>query len=181
MTFTPGPLDGLWVVGLEPRQDSRGWFVRTWCEEEFARNGLNTRWPQSNTTRTLHRGMLRGMHWQAAPHPETKLIRCTRGAVWDVVVDVRPESPTFGRWSGLELSESTARQLYVPAGFAHGFQCLTDDAELHYLMSDVYHPDLARGFRWDDPAVAIPWPIPNPVMSDRDKAFAPLSHVVASR
>jgi dTDP-4-dehydrorhamnose 3,5-epimerase-like enzyme len=109
MTFAPGQLDGLWVIGLEPRKDPRGWFARTWCEEEFSRHGLNVRWPQANTTRTLRRGMIRGMHWQAEPHPEIKLIRCSRGAVWDVVVDVRPHSATFGRWEAFELSESNQR------------------------------------------------------------------------
>lgn len=171
MIFTPARLSGVWRITLEPRHDPRGWFVRTWCEEEFARHGLNGRWPQANTTRTLHRGMLRGMHWQADPHPETKLIRCSRGHVWDVVVDVRPDSPTRGQWEAFDLSESGNTQLYVPGGFAHGFQCLSDDAELNYLMSDSYHPDLARGLRWDDPDVGIPWPVPDPVLSDRDRAL----------
>jgi len=177
MTFTPGQLDGVWIVGLEAHHDARGWFARTWCEEEFSRHGLNLRWRQANTTRTLRRGMIRGMHWQAEPHPEIKLIRCSRGAVWDVVVDVRPHSATFGRWEAFELSESNQRQLYVPAGFAHGFQCLTDDAELNYLMSDVYHPDLARGLRWNDPDVAIPWPVEDPFLSDRDRSLPTLEEV----
>jgi len=171
MTFTPGPLDGLWLVGLEPRHDSRGWFARTWCSTEFSRHGLNTHWPQANATRTLQRATLRGLHWQAEPHPEIKLIRCSRGVVWDVVVDVRPDSPTCGQWASFELSEEQPLQLYVPAGFAHGFQCLTDLCEMDYLMSDSYHPDLARGLRWNDPHLAIPWPITNPLVSDRDAAL----------
>ncbi len=177
MTFTPGPLDGLWIIGLESRHDDRGWFARTWCAEEFSRQGLNLHWPQANTTRTLRRRMVRGLHWQAEPHPEIKLIRCARGAVWDVVVDVRPNSPTHGRWAAVELSESNQQQLYVPAGFAHGFQCLTDDAELNYLMSDSYHADLARGIRWDDPDLGIPWPLADAFLSDRDRSLPRLSEL----
>ncbi len=171
MTFTPGPLDGLWLVGLEPQHDNRGWFARTWCASEFSAHGLNTLWPQANTTRSLHRGTLRGLHWQADPHPEIKLIRCARGCVWDVVVDIRPDSPTRGQWAAFELSENRPLQLYVPGGFAHGFQCLTDQCELDYLMSDSYHADLARGLRWNDPRIAIPWPIPDPILSGRDANF----------
>lgn len=168
MTFEPAPLPGVWIIHLAPHADARGWFVRTWCADTFGRQGLNTTWPQANTTRTLRRGTLRGLHWQAYPHPEIKLIRCCRGRVWDVVVDVRPDSPHFGRWFSLELDEQRPVQLYVPAGFAHGFQCLSDDVELNYLMSDSYHPELARGFRWDDPGVGIPWPLPPVGLSDRD-------------
>lgn len=168
MRFHPATLDGVWVLELERREDERGYFARTYCEHEFSRHGLNTHWPQANLTRTLRRGMLRGLHWQAEPHPEIKLIRCIQGAIWDVVVDVRPTSPTYGRWEAFELEGQGIRQLYVPAGFAHGFQSLTDGAEVSYLMSAFYEPTLARGIRWDDPDLAIPWPIAAPVVSARD-------------
>lgn len=169
MRFTPTLLPGVWLIDLEPRQDERGWFSRTWCEEEFAAHHLNTRWPQGNLTRTHQAGSIRGLHWQAEPHPEIKLIRCSAGAIWDVAVDVRPESPTFGRWEAWELSAENLRQLYLPAGIAHGYQTLTDNAEVAYLMSEFYHPELAQGCRWDDPDLGIPWPKPVSVISDRDR------------
>jgi dTDP-4-dehydrorhamnose 3,5-epimerase len=172
MKFIPTTLAGAVLIELEPRGDDRGWFARTWCDREFAAQNLNTRWPQGNQTRTLRRGTIRGMHWQAEPHPEIKLIRCTAGAIWDVVVDVRSQSPTFGRWESFELTADNFRQLYVPAGFAHGFQCLQDGSEVSYLMSDYYVADLARGFRWDDPQVAIPWPLPElAFVSERDRTL----------
>jgi len=168
MKFLPGQLEGVWLIELERREDDRGFFARTFCEREFAANGLNIRWPQANLTRTTRRGMLRGLHWQAEPHPEIKLVRCVAGAIWDVVVDVRAGSPTFGRWEAFELSAGESRQVYVPAGFAHGFQCLAGGSEVAYLMSDFYDPSLARGLRWNDPRVAIQWPIPKPELSQRD-------------
>lgn len=175
MKFSRTSLDGLWVIDLELREDERGFLARTFCENEFAAHGLNTRWPQCNLTRTKNRGMIRGMHFQADPKPEIKLIRCSAGAVFDVLVDVRRNSPTFGKWEGFELSAANHRMLYVPGGFAHGFQCLVDGCELFYMMSEFYVPDLARGLRWNDPAVNIQWPIANPVLSDRDKNLPLLS------
>lgn len=174
MTFAPAKIPGVWVIDLELKEDARGFFARTWCEREFGTHGLNTHWPQGNLTRTLRRGMIRGMHWQAEPHPEIKLIRCSRGAIWDVLVDVRPDSPTFGAWESYELTGENHRQLYVPAGIAHGFQCLEHGSEVSYLMSDFYVPDLARGIRWNDPRVGIQWPIPDPELSDRDRALPSL-------
>ncbi len=178
MRFTPASLEGAWLIDLEPRVDERGFFARTFCEEEFAAHGLNIRWPQANLTLTRQRGMIRGMHWQAEPRPEVKLVRCAVGAIWDVVVDVRPGSPTFGRWTAHELTAENGRQLYIPAGFAHGFQCLADNSEVAYLMGDFYAPDLARGLRWDDPAVGINWPLPNPVLSERDRQLPPLGSAI---
>lgn len=175
MKFTPARLAGVWVIDLELREDARGFFARTWCEQEFAAHGLNTRWPQGNLTRTLRRGMLRGLHWQAEPRPEVKLVRCSAGAIWDVVVDVRRDSPTFGGWEAFELTADNHRQVYIPAGFAHGFQCLRDNSEVTYLMGDSYVPELARGLSWNDPRVGIPWPIPNPEMSDRDRSLPGLA------
>jgi len=169
VTFTPTKLSGVWLIELELSEDERGFFARTFCEHEFAAHGLNTRWPQCNVTRTLRRGMIRGLHFQAEPKPEIKLIRCSAGAIWDVVVDVRPGSPTYGQWEAFELAGDNHRQLYVPAGFAHGFQCLTDNCDVFYQMSEFYFAELARGVRWNDPTLNVPWPIPNPTLSERDR------------
>ncbi|MBL9171092.1 MAG: dTDP-4-dehydrorhamnose 3,5-epimerase [Verrucomicrobiales bacterium] len=175
MQFHLTTLPGVWRIPLDPRADERGHFIRTYCEQEFAAHGLNTRWVQCNTTLTRQRGMLRGLHYQAHPHPEIKLIRCVSGAVFDVLVDVRPNSATFGKWEAFELRAEQPDQLYVPAGYAHGFQCLTEDAGLFYQMSEFYVPDLARGVRWDDRKLAIPWPISNPQLSSRDAGLPELS------
>ena len=172
MIFTPTPLAGAYVLELDRREDERGFFARSFCQHEFTEHGLNPRIAQCNVSFNAKRGTLRGMHYQAPPHEEAKVVRCTQGAVWDVVVDLRPKSATFKRWHGVELSASNRRALYIPEGLAHGFQTLTDDAELLYLMSEFYHPDAARGVRWDDPAFSIEWPLPNPRMSERDSGFA---------
>jgi dTDP-4-dehydrorhamnose 3,5-epimerase len=169
MKFSPTTLPGLWVIDLELRQDERGFLARTYCENEFAEHGLNTRWPQCNLTLTKKRGMIRGMHFQADPKPEIKLIRCLAGTIFDVLVDVRPNSPTYGRWESFELTAENHRTLYVPGGFANGFQCLSDNCEVFYQMSEFYFPELARGLRWNDPKVGIKWPLRDPVLSERDK------------
>ncbi len=175
MKFKPGALSGVWLVELELREDERGFFARTYCEGEFGAQGLNTRWPQCNLTRTKQRGMIRGMHFQAEPKPEIKLIRCSAGAIFDVVVDVRRGSATFGHWEAFELTAENRRTLYVPGGFAHGFQCLADNSEVFYQMSEFYVPELTRGLRWNDPAVGIRWPAANPVLSERDQNLPLLS------
>jgi dTDP-4-dehydrorhamnose 3,5-epimerase len=162
-------LEGAWILELELQEDERGFFARTYCERIFADHGLNTHWQQCNLTRTARRGTLRGLHYQAEPKPEIKMIRCSAGVVLDVIVDVRAGSPTFGRWEAFELTAKNHLQLYVPAGFAHGFQCLEDGSELFYQMSEFYYPELARGVRWNDPTLKIIWPIPDPVLSDRDR------------
>ena len=169
MTFHTTTLSGLYRIELELREDARGFLARTYCDQEFAAHGLNTRWPQCNLTLTRQRGMIRGMHFQAEPRPEIKLIRCAAGAIFDVLVDVRRDSATFGHWEGFELSAANHRQLYVPGGFAHGFQCLTDNCEVFYMMSEFYVPELARGLRWNDPAVGIRWPIAESQLSERDR------------
>ncbi len=171
MKFAQTALPGVWRIELELREDERGFLARTYCDNEFAAHGLNTRWPQCNLTLTRRRGMIRGMHFQADPKPEIKLIRCAAGAIFDVLVDVRPESPTFGRWQGFELTAQNRSMLYVPGGFAHGFQCLVDNCEVFYQMSEFYFPDLARGIRWNDPQVGIAWPIAEPVLSAKDRAL----------
>lgn len=175
MKFSQTALPGVWILDPELREDVRGFLARTYCENEFSTHKLNTHWPQCNLTLTRKRGMLRGLHFQAEPKPEIKLIRCSAGGVFDVVVDVRRESATFGRWEAFELTAQNRRLLYVPGGFAHGFQCLTDDCELFYQMSEIYVPDLARGLRWNDPQVGIRWPIAEAMLSERDQTLSLLS------
>ena len=174
MRYVETGLDGLWVVELEPNTDERGSFTRTYDHDEFAARGLDPSVRQCSTSFNVRAGTLRGMHFQAAPHEEVKLLRCTRGAVFDVAVDLRPASPTHRRWFGVELSQDNGRQLYIPRGFAHGFQTLVDDAEVLYYMGTDYVPDLARGVRWDDPAFGIEWPEPPAgwrIMSERDANY----------
>ena len=175
MKFLPTTLAGLWLIELELREDERGFLTRTFCENEFSQHGLNTRWPQCNLTLTKKRGMIRGMHFQADPKPEIKLIRCAVGAIFDVLVDVRRDSPTFGKWQGFELSAENRRQLYVPGGLAHGFQCLADNCEVFYQMSEFYVPELARGLCWNDHSVGIHWPLPEPFVSERDRNLPELT------
>lgn len=172
MLFTKTDLHGAWLVEPEPNRDSRGWFARTFCEREFGAQGLETRFPQHSTSQNVERGTLRGMHYQRAPHGEVKLVRCLKGAIWDVIIDLNPDSPTFKRWQGFELSAENMRQLYIPKGFAHGFQTLSDDCQIGYLISEFYAPDAATGVRWDDPAFGIEWPLPVTVMSDKDRGWA---------
>lgn len=168
MKFLATTLVGLFQIELELRTDERGFLARTYCDNEFAEQGLNTHWPQCNLSQTKDKGMLRGMHFQAEPFPETKLIRCASGAIFDVLVDVRPTSPTFGQWQGFELTGSNHTMLYVPGGFAHGYQTLVDNCEVFYQMSEFYQPDLARGIHYDDPDVGVVWPLENPILSPKD-------------
>jgi dTDP-4-dehydrorhamnose 3,5-epimerase len=177
MNFLPTTLDGVLVVEPEPRRDERGFLARTYCEREFAAQGLNTRWVQQNHTRTLGQGSVRGMHWQAEPLPEIKLVRCLAGRVLDVVVDVRRGSPTFGKWHAEELTAENMKALYIPAGFAHGFQCLESACELFYLMSEFYVPELARGLHCHDPGAAIRWPSPVFNLSPRDASLPTLAEL----
>ena len=172
MKFTPTRLSGLVLVELEKLEDERGFFARTWCAKEFEEHGLNPRIAQCSVSFNEKKGTLRGMHFQEAPHEEAKLLRCTRGAVFDVVIDLRADSGTFGQWLGIQLTEGDGRMLYIAEGFAHGFQTLTDATELFYQMSQSYHPESARGVRWNDPAFGIQWPFPeNPILSPRDSLY----------
>ena len=172
MIFTETELPGAYVVDLERREDERGFFARTWCSDEFAAQGLDARLTQCNVSYNARRGTLRGMHMQLAPHAEVKLVRCTRGAIYDVIIDLRPDSPTFTRWTGVELTEENRTMLYVPEGFAHGYQALTDGSEIFYQVSEPYAPAAERGVRWDDPAFAIEWPEPgNAILSEKDRAW----------
>jgi len=176
MKFEPvQDLPGVWLIELEPREDERGFLTRTYCEEEFAAHGLVTRWPQCNLTLTRKKGAIRGMHFQDGSRPEIKLIRCAAGAIYDVLVDVRPASATFGSWKGFELTARNHLQLYVPAGFAHGFQCQINDCEVYYQMSAAYAPALSRGIRHDDPELKIAWPLPITQVSARDGELPLLS------
>ena len=169
MRFNTTTIPGVWQIEPERHVDQRGFFARTWCEREFADHGLPTHFVQCNVSYNEQRGTLRGMHYQAAPHGEGKLIRCTRGAIYDVALDVRPDSPTFSHWFAVELDEHTRDMLYIPPGVAHGFQALTDAAEVFYQMTEFHHPESARGIRWNDPAFGIEWPLPVTEMSDKDR------------
>ena len=164
-------LSGAFLVDLERIEDDRGFFARAFCADEMAARGLATTFVQSNISYNRRRGTLRGLHYQAPPHEEAKLVRCIRGAIFDVIVDLRAGSPTLHRSHAVELSAANRRALYVPPGFAHGFQSLTDDAEVLYLMSAAYQPEAARGVRYDDPALAIAWPLPPTAISDKDRAL----------
>lgn len=173
LTFAPAGLDGVLRINFERVADERGWFVRTYDEDAFAAAGLCTRYPHQGEARNGRPGTIRGLHWQSDPHAETKVIRCVRGAVFDVLVDVRPQSPTYGTWAGFELREDDPHGLYVPAGIAHGYQTLAADTELHYLLSARYHPAAARGIAYDSPELAIAWPLAVSVIAERDRALPP--------
>lgn len=174
MRFSELSLPGAHLVELEPHADDRGFFARTFCEDEFATAGLVNRFPQASVSYNARAGTVRGMHFQAAPHEETKLVRCLAGAVYDVIVDLRPTSPTYRRSLGVELSAKNRSALYIPRGFAHGFQSLQDDSELLYLIDVGYVANAARGVRWNDPAIDVTWPLPIKVIADKDSAFADL-------
>lgn len=176
MKITPAPLTGAYVVESTPFRDDRGFFYRLYCQETLSQAGLNTAFIQINHSRTTQAGVIRGLHYQIAPHTETKLIRCVRGAVFDVMVDVRQGSPTFLSWFGVELTEDNYRLSYVPAGFAHGIQALQPDAEIVYLSSAIYAPQAERGVRFDDPRIGIDWPLPPIGLSAKDYAIETLSH-----
>ena len=171
MIFTETTLKGAFVIEPERRHDERGFFARTWCQREFAAEGLPLEWVQCNISFSRQRGTLRGMHYQAAPYEEAKLVRCTMGAIYDVIIDLRPESPTFRQWLAVELTADNRRMLFIPKGFAHGFQTLADDTEVFYQMSQFYAPEYARGVRWDDPAFKVSWPAEKRIISERDRGF----------
>lgn len=171
MIFRELSLSGAYVVVPEPKTDERGLFARTWCAGEFAARGLNDRIAECTVSFSSKRGTLRGLHYQIAPHAQAKLVTCLRGAIYDVIVDIRPGSPTYGRWVSVELSAANWTMLYVPEGFAHGFQTLEEDTEVFYQMSDVRVPEAERGIRWDDPAFSIEWPPAERTISPRDLSF----------
>lgn len=173
MIFRETELAGVWVVELERLGDERGFFARSFCRQEFEQRGLEAHLEQCNISFNRSRGTLRGLHYQAPPHEEDKLVRCTMGSIWDVAVDLRADSPTYKCWVGKTLSAENRSMLFIPKGFAHGFVTLEENCEVFYQMSVPYHPESAQGFRWDDPAFAVAWPREPVVMSDQDRARSP--------
>ena len=170
MKFQETKLDGAYIVEMEPIGDQRGFFARAWCSREFEAQGLIAQFVQANLTYSPKRGTVRGLHYQIAPHQEVKLVRCTRGATYDVIVDLRPGSPTYTNWLAVELTADNHKMIYIPAGFAHGYQILIDDTEVFYQVGQFYAPEYERGARWNDPAFGIEWPINSPlILSDKDK------------
>jgi len=174
--FRDAGLDGVIVIEPDRIEDERGHFARTWCHEAFEAHGLAIDFVQCNTSFNHRRGTLRGLHYQVPPHEEGKLIRCTRGRIFDVIVDVRKDSPTFGAWQDFELSAKNRNSLYIPEGFAHGFLTLSDNTEVFYQMSEFYSPENGRGFHWNDPSLAIDWPYPPQVLSKRDESLPLLTN-----
>jgi dTDP-4-dehydrorhamnose 3,5-epimerase len=175
LCFVPTRISGAYVIQPKPSEDERGLFARTFCAREFELHGLNPRIAQCSISFNLRKGTLRGMHYQVAPHAEAKLVRCTRGGIYDVLVDLRTDSPTNGEWIAVELTAENRKTIFVPEGVAHGFQTLVDDAEVFYQMSEFYYAECARGRRWNDPAFDIRWPSWPTVISEKDANFALLS------
>lgn len=182
MTFEETPIPGAWLVGLERRGDERGFFARLFCADEFAEHGLAVTFVQVNDSLSVERGTLRGMHYQLPPAAEVKLVRCVRGALYDVILDLRPDSPAFKRWFGVELSAENRLMMVVPEGCAHGFLTLEPETETIYFVTAPYSPECERGVRWNDPAFAIDWPFEPTVLSDKDRDqhdFNPARHLPA--
>ena len=172
MIFLETPLQGAYVIELEKLEDERGFFARSWCVREFATKGLDPHLVQCNVSFNKRKGTLRGLHYQIPPHAEVKLVRCTKGSLFDVIVDLRKDSPTFLKWVGVELTASNHRMLYIPKLFAHGFQTLEDDTEIFYQMSEFYEPAASKGLRWNDPRLGINWPDDCGAMSQKDQAYS---------
>ena len=179
MNIQPTALADARLIKLDPKGDERGFFMRTFCEETFAKWGLETRFVQHNASRSRLKGTLRGMHFQRSPHTEVKVVRCVRGAVFDVIIDLRRSSTTYGRWQGFELTDANHALLYVPAGFAHGFQTLADDSEVTYLVSSAYAPQAEVGVRWNDTRFDIKWPLVPTVQSERDTRWPDFTDIYA--
>ncbi len=171
MLFTKTKLEGVFLVELEKHTDDRGFFARTWCQQEFNSQNLNTNLAQCSISFNTKKGTLRGMHYQAEPFPETKVVRCTMGSIYDVVLDLRKDSPTYTQWLSIELTQENRLMLYIPPGFAHGFQTLSNDAEVFYQISNFYKPEFSRGVRWNDPAFGIRWISPPSVISRQDNEY----------
>ena len=171
MIFTQLPLIGAYLINIEPLEDERGFFARTFCKDEFKKHGIDFSCVQCNISYNKKKGTLRGMHYQAAPHEEEKIVSCIRGAIFDVIVDIRTDSATYKKWYGTELSAKNHAMLYVPKGFAHGFQTLSANSEVFYMMSEYYHPECASGIRWDEPELNIKWPMKPKVITEKDSAY----------
>ncbi|HIH36851.1 MAG TPA: dTDP-4-dehydrorhamnose 3,5-epimerase [Methanocellales archaeon] len=168
MKFIETKLKGAFIIELERLDDERGFFARTFCQREFEEHGLNPKIVQCNMSFNRKKGTLRGMHYQAFPYEEAKLVRCIKGAIYDVIIDLRPNSIAFKKWLAVDLTEQNRRMIYIPEGFAHGFQTLRDNTEIFYQMSEFFRPEYARGVRWNDPAFEIEWPIEDPIISTND-------------
>ncbi len=171
MKFIETKLKGAFIIELERLEDERGFFARTFCQRDFEEHGLNPKVVQCNMSFNGKKGTLRGMHYQAFPYEEAKLVRCTKGAIYDVIVDLRSDSLTFKQWFAVDLTDENRRMLYIPGGFAHGFQTLNNNTEVFYLMSEFYHPECAKGIRWNDPAFRIDWRTENPIISKKDLQY----------
>ena len=171
MIFTETKLKGAFVIEIEPIEDERGYFARSFCQKEFEKHGLNPCIAQCNISFNKKKGTLRGMHYQAEPYPEAKLVRCIMGSIYDVIIDLRIDSPTYCEWFAVELSADGSKMIYIPEGYAHGFQTLEDNTEVFYQMSEFYNPDVARGVRWDDPAFNIDWPLGDKIISVKDQTY----------
>ena len=171
MRFTPTPIAGAFLIEPEPVADERGFFARTFCREEFLAHGLNPNLVQCSISFNRQKGTVRGMHYQAKPHEEAKMVRCTQGAIHDVLVDIRRDSPSFGQWCELTLTAENRHAVYIPEGVAHGFQTMTDNAEVLYQMAELFHPECASGFCWNDPAFGIVWPEKISIISARDRDY----------
>ena len=172
MIFEKTDFDGVYVITIEKKEDERGFFARSWDKKEFELNGLNSKLTQCNISLNHKKGTLRGMHYQMKPYEEAKLIRCTRGSLLDVIIDLRINSKKFKKWLDVKLNEDNYKMLYVPEGFAHGFQTLEDDTEVFYQMTQDYVPNFANGIRWNDPMFDIDWPIKKPILSEKDQTFS---------
>lgn len=177
MIFTETKLKGAFIIEPERQEDERGFFARTWCEQEFEAHRLNPKLVQCNISFNRKKGTLRGMHYQAAPHEEAKLVRCTMGAIYDVIIDLRPDSPTFKQWVAAELTADNRSMVFVPEGFAHGFQTLEDNTEVFYQMSEFYYLSCSRGLMWDDPKFNIEWPTDRRIISVRDNSYGSWSEL----
>ena len=175
MIFTETRLKGAFIIDIEPIEDDRGFFARSWCRNEFEKHGLNPDLVQCNISFNKKKGTLRGMHYQTAPHEESKLVRCTRGSLFDVIIDLRENSGTYKKWFGIELSAENRRMIYIPDGFAHGFQTLEDNTEVFYQMTEFYYPECTGGVRWNDPLFAIKWPLPIKIISRKDSNYNSIS------
>jgi dTDP-4-dehydrorhamnose 3,5-epimerase len=173
--FLETPLTGACIVEIEPIEDNRGLFARSWCKREFEAHNLNPEIVQCNISFNIKKGILRGMHYQIKPFEETKLVRCTRGAIFDVIIDLRADSPTFKDWFAIELTDKNRKILYIPKCFAHGFQTLKDNTEVYYQMSEYYSPEYSKGIRWDDPSFSIQWPENKRIISKRDQQYPDFS------
>ena len=172
MKFIEAYLSGSYTIKLDKIEDERGFFARSWCKKEFEKYGLNSEIVQCNISFNKKRGTIRGMHYQESPFAEVKMVRCIKGSIYDVIIDLRKDSATYLKWSSTVLSGENYKMIYVPQGFAHGFQSLEDNTEVFYQMTEFYHPESAKGVRWDDPLLNIKWPIQDPIISERDEKFS---------